>query len=235
MGIGFAIPSNMARSVMNSLVKHGKVVRGWLGVSIQEVSPDLAKEFGVSNASGALVADVLDDSPASKARLDRGDIITAVNGTVIRDPVQLRSLVADTIPGTEVTVSLVRDKKPMDVKITVGELPKEVAQAGRRESGSGTGSHALAGVTVEDAASHAERERRSHKRTGVVVTDIEPDSPAERAGLRVGDVIREINRKPIKSIGDFERMTRELSPKSAILVLLSRGNATIFLSIQPGT
>jgi serine protease Do len=235
MGIGFAIPSNMARSVMNSLVKHGKVVRGWLGVSIQEVSPDLAKEFGVSNASGALVADVLDDSPASKARLDRGDIITAVNGTVIRDPVQLRSLVADTIPGTEVTVSLVRDKKPMDVKITVGELPKEVAQAGRRESGSGTGSHALAGVTVEEAASHAERERRSHKRTGVVVTDIEPDSPAERAGLRVGDVIREINRKPIKSIGDFERMTRELSPKSAILVLLSRGNATIFLSIQPGT
>ncbi|HEX2056120.1 MAG TPA: DegQ family serine endoprotease [Nitrospiraceae bacterium] len=233
MGIGFAIPSNMARSVMNSLLKHGKVVRGWLGVSIQEVTPDLAKEFGVSEVSGALVADVLEDSPAAKAKIERGDIITSVNGTVIRDPVQLRSIVADTAPGTDVTVSVLRDKKPLDVKITVGELPKEMAQAARGESGTGTGDHALAGVTVEDAAAHSERERRTSRRTGVVVTDIEPDSPAERAGLRVGDVIREINRKPVKTVGDFERITRDLTAKSAVLLLLNRGNATIFLSIQP--
>jgi serine protease Do len=234
MGIGFAIPSNMARSVMNSLLKHGKVVRGWLGVSIQEVTPDLAKEFGSGDASGALVADVLEDSPAAKAKLERGDIIASLNGTVIRDPVQLRSLVADTTPGTEVTLSVLRNKKPLDVRITVGELPKDVAQTGGSHADTGKGRHALAGVTVEDATARTERERPAHKRTGVVVTDIEPDSPAERAGLRVGDVIREINRKPVKSVGDFERLTGDLSPKSAVLLLLNRGNSTIFLSIQPG-
>jgi serine protease Do len=233
MGIGFAIPSNMARSVMNSLLKHGKVIRGWLGVSIQEVTADLAKEFGADDTSGALVGDVLDDSPAAKAKLERGDIITSFNGTVIRDPVQLRSLVADAAPGSQVTVSVLRNKKPLDVQITVGELPKDVAQAGGGAADTGKGTHALAGVTVEDAATHRERDKTAFKRTGVVVTDIEPDSPAERAGLRVGDVIREINRKPIKTVGDFERQTRLLSPDSAVLVLLNRGNATLFLSIRP--
>lgn len=232
MGIGFAIPSNMAKSVMQSLIKHGKVIRGWIGVSIQEITPDLAKEFGATETTGALVADVMDNSPASKAKLERGDIITVYNGKTIRDPGQLRSLVAETAPGTTVTVSMLREKKTQDVKVTIGELPKELVKTSSRDGGSGKGEHALAGITVENLSSQTERSGRSKAGSGVVVTDIEMDSPAERAGLRTGDIIREINRKPVKDVRDFERLTNQLSPGAPVLLLLNRGNATIFLSLS---
>ena len=231
MGIGFAIPSNMAKSVMQNLIKHGKVVRGWIGVSIQEVTPDLAKEFGVADNKDALVGDVMEDIPASKAKLERGDIILAYSGTVLRDPAQLRALVAETAPGTTVTLSVMRDKKTQEVIVTIGELPKELAKTGYREGGSSKGDHALAGITVENLSSQSERFGRSKARAGVVVTDIEIDSPAERAGLRTGDIIREINRKPVKDVKDFERLTNQLTPNAPVLLLLNRGNATIFLSI----
>ena len=229
MGIGFAIPSTMAKSVMQSLIKHGKVIRGWIGVSIQDVTPDLAKEFGATENSGALVGDVMEDSPASKAKLERGDIITAYNGVIVRDPNHLRGLVAETAPGTTVRLSVLRDKKTVDLTLTVGELPKELAKAGR--DGSGKGEHALAGVTVENVR-RSERPDRSKPSSGVVVTDIEPESLAERAGLQKGDVIREINRKPVKDVRDFERLTSRLPPRSPVLLLVSRGNGTIFLSIS---
>lgn len=234
MGIGFAIPSNMAKSVMNSLIKHGKVVRGWIGVSIQEVTQDLAKEFGTTDTKGVLVADVMEDSPASKAKLERGDIIMVYNGTTIRDPGQLRALVAETAPGTTVTLSILRDKKTQDVTVTIAELPKEQTKTGRRDKESSTGEHALTGITVENVTNQSERSGRSKGRAGVVVTEIETDSPAERAGLRTGDIIREINRKPVQDVRDFERLTNQLSPSSPVLLLLNRGNATIFLSISPG-
>jgi serine protease Do len=232
MGIGFAIPSNMAKSVMESLIKHGKVVRGWIGVSIQEITQDLAKEFGVTDTKGALIADVMDNSPASKANLERGDIIMNYNGTTIRDPGQLRALVAETAPGTTVTLSLLRDKKPHDVTITIGELPIERAKMSRQDDRRGKGEHLLTGITVENVTDQSQRFGRSNVRSGVVVTEIEADSHAERAGLRTGDVIREINRKPVKDVRDFERITNQLSPNARVLLLLSRGNATIFLTIN---
>ena len=230
MGIGFAIPSNMAKSVMQNLITHGKVVRGWIGVSIQEVTADLAQEFGSLEATGALVADVMDDSPASKAKLERGDIIRAYNGTTIRDPGHLRSLVAETAPGAIVTVSVFRDKKPHDLKVTVGELPKDLAMASR-EAGTTKGDHVLSGLTVENLPGEMERFGRGKARSGVVVTHIDSDSAAERAGLRTGDIIREINRKPVKDVKDFERLTSQLAPRTPVLLLLNRGNATIFLTI----
>jgi len=230
MGIGFAIPSNMVRNVMESLIKHGKVVRGWIGVSIQEITQDLAKEFGTTDTKGALVADVLEDSPAAKAKLERGDIITAYNGTPINDPGHLRSLVAETAPGKAVQLSVWRDRTSKDVSLTIGEQPKEVAST--REGGTGHGNHALAGITVEEVKPG--QSGRSKLQVGVLVTEVEPDSPAERAGVRRGDLIREINRKPVKHVRDFERLTKELDPKGPVLLLLARGNATIFLSISPG-
>jgi len=226
MGIGFAIPSTMAKSVMQSLIKHGKVIRGWIGLSIQDVTPDLAKEFGATESKGALVEDVLEDSPASKAKIERGDIITTYDGVTVRDSNHLRGLVADTAPGTTARLSVLRDKKTMDLNITIGELPKELAKASR--DGSRKGEHALAGLIVENARLSG----RSKMSSGVVVTDIEPDSSAERAGLQKGDVIREINRKPVKDVKDFERLTSQLSPRSTVLVLVKRGNSTIFLSIS---
>lgn len=226
MGIGFAIPSTMAKSVMQSLIKHGKVIRGWIGVSIQDVTPDLAKEFGAAENNGALVGDVLEDSPASKAKLERGDIITAYNGVPVRDSNHLRGLVAETQPGTTARLSLLREKKSQDLNITIGELPKELAKASR--DGSGKGEHALAGITVENVRQSG----RSKASSGVVVTEIEPESQAERAGLQKGDVIREINRKPVKDVKDFERLTSQLSSRSSVLILVNRGNSAIFLSIS---
>ncbi len=232
MGIGFAVPSNMAKSVMQSLLKYGKVIRGWIGVSIQEVTPELAKEFGASDTQGALVGDVMKDSPAEKAKLERGDIITSYNRTPIKDPAHLRSLVAETAPGTTVTLSILREKKQEDVSLTIGELPKNVAEAAGRSGEGVRGEHALAGVTVEDLLES--RSGQSRHRSGVVVTDIEANSPAEQAGLRIGDVIIEINRKPIRNVQDFEQATSRLGARSSVLMLLGRGNVTIYLSINPG-
>ena len=225
MGIGFAIPSTMTKSVMQSLIKHGKVIRGWLGVSIQNVTPDLAKEFGAAENTGALVGDVTEDSPASNAKLERGDILTAYNGIPVRDSNHLRGLVAETPPGTTARLSVLRDKKPLDLNITIGELPKELAKAGR--DGSGKVEHALAGLTVENARQSG----RSKASSGVVVTDLEPESLAERAGLQKGDVIHEINRKPVKDVKDFEHLTSQLAPRSPVLLLVKRRTSTIFLSI----
>ncbi|MDO9116482.1 MAG: DegQ family serine endoprotease [Nitrospira sp.] len=230
MGIGFAIPSNMVRSVMTSLIKHGKVVRGWLGVSIQELTDELAKQFDVVEAKGALVSDVMEDSPAAKAKLERGDIITAYNNVAVKDPVQLRSLVADTEPGTTVTVTIFRDKKMRDVKVAIGELPKTVSKA-RGPGERGRGEHALAGVGVEPLA--PEDLKRLKIDGGVAVTEVERGSPADRAGLRQGDIIREINRKRVRTVEDFERLVDKLEPEASALLLVHRGTASIFLSIKP--
>jgi len=228
MGIGFAIPSNMAKSVMDSLIKHGKVVRGWIGVSIQEVTQDLAKEFGAADTKGALLGDIIDDGPAAKAKLERGDIITSYQGKVINDPSHLRSLVAETPPGTTVRLSIWRDKATKEITVTIGEQPKELVST--KTSESSKGDHALTGITVEEMKPG--QSGRLKFQTGVLVTEVTSGSPAERAGLRRGDIIREINRKPVKHVRDFERLTKELTPKSPVLLLLVRGNTTIFLSIN---
>lgn len=226
MGIGFAIPSKMAKNVVSRLQTDGKVVRGWIGISIQELTADLAKEFGVKkDVRGVLVSDVLEDGPAARAKIERGDIITAFNDTPVTEPSQLRMLVAETAPGTTVKLTVLRDNRSRDLTVTVGELPKELAQGGKT-----SGEHALAGVTVEPIPS----ERFGRKADGVRVVDVDPQSPAALAGLRSGDLIREINRKPVKSVEDFERITSRLRGGERVLLLVTRGKATIFLSITPG-
>jgi len=233
LGIGFAIPSNLAKGVLTSLIQHGKVIRGWMGVSIQDLTEDLAKNLGAREPKGALVAEVLDGSPASKGKLEPGEIIVDFNGHAVTDGAQLRSLVAETPPGTQVKVTVLKDGRPRQVTMTIGELPSEVTKPSRQvHEDAGHGEHALVGVTVEPAPSeHSGFFRR--KESGVVVSDIEPESPAERAGLRPGDVIREINRLPVKSVRDFEQATRNLNPGDRALVLVKRGEASTFLSINP--
>ncbi len=230
MGIGFAIPSKMVTNVLGQLIEHGKVTRGWLGVSIQEVTHDLAEQFDAPGTKGALVADVMDGSPAEKADLKRGDIITTYGGITVKDPTHLRTLVAETVPDTGVVVTVFRDGKPRELTIKIGALPKTLAGMKEGKPGTAEGDHALAGVTVESYVG----ERRGRKEEGVRVTRVAPGSAAERAGLRPGDIVREVNRKPVKDLDDFERVTDALKPRSPVLVLLSRGNATIFLSIRPG-
>jgi serine protease Do len=216
---------------MQSLIKHGKVIRGWLGVGIQELTEDLAKEFGVAEIKGALVTDVAPDGPAAKAGLERGDVITSFNNVSVKDATHLRSLVTESEPGTTATLTILREKRPRDVKVTLGEQPKEIGEVSGRPFAPSRGDQALAGVAVEPLA--REDLRQLNIEGGVAVSGVAPESPADRAGLREGDVIREINRKPVRSVEDYERLVRGLSPKQRVLLLIMRGKATVFLSIKP--
>lgn len=227
MGIGFAIPSRMAKNVMDHLIRHGKVVRGWLGISIQEMTDALAKEFGAPDTTGALVAEVMDESPARKAGLERGDIIRTYGGTEVKDAAHLRTLVAESAPGRQVVLTVWREKRSRSMEVTLGELPKELGA--RRRSDEAKGEHALAGVAVESLS--REDLKGLRLKGGVAVRRIDPESQAAESGLREGDVIREVNRKPVKSVEDFERIVRTLSPKERVLLLITRGQATMFLTI----
>ena len=226
-GIGFAIPGNMVKSVLDRLIKYGKVVRGWLGVSIQAVTPDLAKEFGVSETIGALVADVMEDSPASKAGLERGDIITEFDRKPVKDSAQLRLLVAESAPGTTMTMTVLRNRQPRSLEATVGEQPNE--WSARREFRDEPGSHALGGVQIGPLSQDKLRELRITG--GVVVLSIDHASPAARASLRKGDVIREINKQAVGSVEEFERQVSRLNANGGILLLITRGRTTIYLTI----
>lgn len=228
MGIGFAIPSQMVKHIMKSLIGHGKVIRGWLGVSIQELTQDLANQFDAPDTHGALVGDVFSESPAGKAGLKRGDIIRSYNETTVKDPTHLRTLVAETTPNTSVSMDVWRNGKKIALSVSIGEMPKDVASLSKEAPGSIRGDHALSGLSVGPIKPGDTRDG-----SGVVVTQVEPNSPAERAGLRPGDIILELNRSSIRSVQDFEQTVSKLKADSSVLVLLQRGNGTIFLTIKP--
>ena len=228
MGIGFAIPSQMVKHVMQSLIGHGKVIRGWLGVSIQELSEDLAKQFDAPDTQGALVGDVFKTSPAGLAGLKRGDIIRAYNDISVKNPTHLRSLVAETVPHTSVPLIVLRNGKKMSLSVSIGEMPKDVAALAKADPGSIQGDHALTGLTVEPV-----KPGQTAEDQGVVITQVEPNSPADRAGIRSGDILVEVNRQTIRSMKDFETLAGDLDAKAPVLALIQRGKGTIFLTIKP--
>ncbi len=227
MGIGFAIPSNMAKSVMESIIKYGKVVRGWLGVTIQDLNQELAKQFGVGTPRGALVTDVAKDSPADKGGLKRGDVIVEFQGKKIKDVRHLRNLVAETPPGTKVTLKVIRDGREKTLKVTLGEFPEELTA--RR----GHFSNALKGVNVQNLTPELKRRLDIPARIkGVLVTEVEPDSPAFGL-LHRGDVIQEVNRRAIKNVKDYEEALSDIGPKDVILLLVYRKGGHIYITIRP--
>lgn len=235
MGIGFAVPSNMVRNVMDSLIKSGKVVRGWLGVSIQGVTPDLAKNFGLSEAKGALVSEVLPGSPAAKAGIKPGDVIVDFDGKEVEDQTALRNIVAQTPVGKNVKVKVVRDKKAKTLKVNIGEQPKDVASIGEESGGTqgATENKALAGLEVRNLTPEvAERLGLPADSKGVVITDIDPASKAAAAGLRVGDMITEINREPVKNVEDFNRIVGKLGKDEHPLLLVKRREGKFFVVIK---
>jgi len=224
MGIGFAIPSNMAKNVCQSLQEHGKVVRGWLGVSIQNLNPELAEQFDTPDTNGALVADVVEDSPADDAKFQRGDIIRKYDGREVENSTKLRSFVAETPPGTTVKIQVLRDGREQSLLVEIGQLPKDLAGLG--SVGTVGERHALSGLTVESI-----KPGESSEDSGVRVTEVDPDSRAADAGIRKNDILLEINREKIGNVEDFDRITRRLEERDSALVLLRRGRSTIFLSI----
>jgi serine protease Do len=228
-GVGFAIPIDMARNVMEQIVDHGKVVRGHLGVAIQSVDADMAKAFGLNQGGGALVADVTSGSPAAKAGIERGDIILELNGKTVNEPDDLSLHIAQTVPGSTVHLKISRNGQTRDVNVTLDELSETTAASASEENGTAS----LQGVQVQNLTPAIARDLGISTNTpGVVITSVDPASAAAAAGLQRGDVIQEVNRKSVRNIGEYNRALEGVHDQS-ILLLVSRGEATRFVVVQP--
>ncbi len=230
-GVGFAIPVNMARNVMEQIVDHGKVIRGQLGVAIQGVDADMAKAFGLSQGGGALVAEVTPGSPAAKAGIERGDIITELNGQPVQGPDDLSVHISEIAPGSEVHLKVVRNGEARDITATLTEL----SEKGEHETTSASKSSALQGVQVEKLTpAIAHQLGIAPTVTGVVITSVDPNSAAAAAELESGDVIQEVNRKPVHNIAEYDEALSGLG-KQPVLLLVNRGGNSHFIVIEPET
>jgi serine protease Do len=228
-GIGFAIPIDIAKQVMQQLKEHGKVVRGWLGVEIQEVTPDLAQSFNLSKPEGALVANVEKEGPALKAGIQRGDIIDKFNGISVQDEHQLPELVAQTPIGTTVPVEVIRNGRRLTIQVKVAELKEQqIASAKSEEPGSNWG------LQVQSITPEIANQLSLNSTKGVVVRGVTPDSPAADAGIQQGDVVLEVNHAKVSSVDDFLSAAKQAKKnKSSALLLVQRGNATMYTVIKP--
>jgi len=227
-GIGFAVPINMAKSVMRSLIAHGKVVRGWLGVQIQDLNKAMAVAMDLESTEGALVAEVVKDSPADKAGLKDGDVIVELNGKKVKDTTHLRNNIAATAPETTVELKIIRNGKPKEVTVTLGELPQEAGSGQIKSS-----LQDLLGFSVATMNRDlADRYNLDREVKGVVVTDIEQSSRAFRAGLRQGDVIQSVNRERVQTVSDFNQALDGVKKGNNILLRVVRGNARLYIAFE---
>jgi serine protease Do len=227
-GIGFAIPVNLARQVMNQILDHGKVTRGYLGVVVQPISPAMAKALGQSEPKGALVGDVSAKGPAQAGGVERADIILEINGKSVNDANELRNTVSMMQPGETVKLKISRNGRLRDLSVKLGELPasKEEAQSQKE----GASKEALEGVSLENLDADTAKELGLPASTkGVVVTDIDPSSPKADSGLRKGDVIQEVNHQPVHNVAEFEQAMHKAEKEEALL-LVNRGGTTLFIA-----
>lgn len=231
-GIGFAVPSNMARLVVDQLLKQGRIVRGWLGVMIQEVTPEIANKFGLKEPRGALVSDITKGSPAEKAGIMRGDIIIEYNEKQINSASSLRNFVAQTKVGSKVGIKIFRSGREFNLNVIIAELPKEMATISDEPEGN-IQRNAFSGITVYDLTKEiALQLGLNSSERGVVVVKVEPGSPADEAGLKKGDVIQEIDRKKINNTEDFRRITSQVGSKEeTILLYINRGGHRFYLTL----
>ncbi|HXX57684.1 MAG TPA: DegQ family serine endoprotease [Thermodesulfovibrionales bacterium] len=223
-GIGFAVPINMAKEILLQLRDRGKVTRGWLGVSIQEVTPDIAKSFGLKETTGALVSDIVPDSPAEKAGFKRGDVILEMNGRPVRDYHDLPRMVAVMSPDEKVTFKVLRNGKEETITAVIGEMKEgEGGQPGRDVL-------KQMGMSLQPVTPEIAKELGMKKTEGIVITNVEPNSTAVEAGIQRGDVILEVNRQTVNTLKDFDDAVQKAG--KAILFLLYRSGATFYVSLQ---
>ncbi|MGI9036980.1 MAG: Do family serine endopeptidase [Pyrinomonadaceae bacterium] len=238
IGIGFSIPSDMAKSVMEQLLKDGKVHRGQLGVYVQNISADLAKTLNLKDTQGVLVSDVQQGGAADKAGLKRGDVVTAINGEKVDDSNILRNRIAQTAPGTEITLTVLRDGKQQDYKAKLGELSDGEAKRNSPDNngggqGNGSDEGGKLGLNLQPLTPDIANQLGIPAATkGLVVTDVDPAGAAADAGIAKGDVIVEINRQPVET---FEQVKSALEKagNNPSLLLISRGGRTIYVTVQP--
>nr|WP_086424927.1 Do family serine endopeptidase [Nitrospira cf. moscoviensis SBR1015] len=228
-GVGLAVSATIAKPIYESLIKTGKVVRGYLGIGLQGLNHDLAAAFGLKDARGALISDVKAGSPAKQAGLKQGDVIVSYQGTSVEDGVALQRLVTRTTVGARVTLNVIRDGHERELTVRVGEQSDDskVAKVQHEDSDA-----ALSGLVVEELGQDRARQLGFQGTQGVVVTRVDPDSGAERAGLSAGDVIQEMNRRPIKSVKDFEKVSADLKKGASALILINRRGNSLFVSVK---
>ena len=238
IGIGFAIPSNMTRIVTEQLINKGRVRRGQLGVVVQAVTEEIAQSLGLKEVKGVIVGSVQKGSAAEKAGLKQGDVITAFNGTVVNDANELRNLVAATQPGTDATLTILRDGREQELKITLGELQANGGARNQDEEGGGGGEQGEGGgklgIDVTPLTPElASRLRLPADKQGLVVMEVDPSGPAADAGLRQGDLIEQANREPVRSTEDL-RAAVESAGERPVLLLVTRGNeGSTFITVRP--
>jgi serine protease Do len=225
-GIGFAIPAKMVRNVMDGIINEGKVVRGWLGVQIQPLTADLAAQFHMKDENGVLLVDVAEGGPAAKGGLKGGDVVVEYEGKKISDPFHLKNMVAETKPGKEVAIGIIRDGNPMTMNVTIGELPSEVQASSKAEV-----ENALKGVSVQDITDEYRKQMNiPDNDRGVVVSNIDEDSPALGV-LDRGDVILEINRKPVTNTKEYNKLVSGIESNQNILALIIRRTVRQYVAI----
>jgi serine protease Do len=237
-GIGFAIPSNVVKAAMKSIISKGRVIRGYLGVGIQPVTKDIAEQFKLDSARGALVTDVTPGSPAEKAGIIRGDVIRQVNGYDVKDTISLVNRIAEAEIGSNLTIDLIRDGTAKSVTARITEQPADlVARLNRNQNSPGqpgTSQNALfAGIEVRNLTQQLRAEANVPANVnGVIVTSVDPGSPVAQQ-VRPGDVIEQINRQPVTNVDEFERVVGQLDSGRPVMVGLARNRQRSFVIIQP--
>ena len=232
-GIGFAVPSNMVRLVMDQLIQKGKVTRGWIGVSIQELTPELAQQFGLKKSKGALVSDVVKDSPAAKAGIVRGDIIIQFNGKEVKDVSSLRNLVAQSKAGSAISLKILRGGKELTVQVDIVELPREVAEVLPDQSPNEAEAKVLTGLAVMDLNKEIIRQLGFNKEEkGVVVVRVEPGSAADEAEMKKGDIIKEINKKEIDNLATYNQVLTSTKRNESMLLFINRGGKKFYVILK---
>ena len=232
-GIGFAVPSNMVRLVMDQLIQKGKVTRGWIGVTIQELTPELAQEFGLKDAKGALVSDVVKGSPAAKAGIARGDVIVEFNGKEVKDVSGLRNMVAESKTGTDSELRVLRAGKEFTVRVGIVEMPRDAAEVMPSSLPDDSDARALTGLAVMDLSKEIVKQLGFDKgEKGVVVVRIDPGSPADDAEIKKGDIIKEMNKRQINNLNDFNRTATNIKENEPVLLLVSRGGKKFYVILK---
>jgi len=232
-GIGFAVPTNMVRPLMSQLIQKGKIIRGWLGVTIQEMTPEISQKFGLEKSRGALVSDVTKGSPAEKAGILRGDIVLEFNGKEVKDVATLRNMVSQSKVGSDVSIRILRSGKEYTVRLVIAELPREVAEVVPDQMPDDSEMGALTGLTVMGLTKEISRQLGLSKdEKGVVVVKVEPASPADEAGIKKGDIIKEIDRKQVNNFEDYNRIASTTKKNETVLLFVARGDKKFYVTLK---
>jgi serine protease Do len=227
-GIGFAIPVNTAKTLLPDLVSKGKVTRGYMGVNIQDISENLAASLQLKTTKGALVSEVVQGSPAEKAGVKQGDVITSFNNRAIKDSHELSSAVAGTAVDKDVPLNVMRDGKETALRIRIGRLDSpELSSPGAEET-----SHGKWGLQLQDLTPDVARQLNAKAQQGVVVAGVQPGSPAEEASIQKGDIILEVNRQPVKGLSDMKEKIEKSATRDSLLLLVQRGGNTLYFALK---